>query len=238
MKKYTFRGAAIRSLRSAITTHWLAMMTAVSESGWFKSELDPTGLMGYFATLKLKPGYVLRAYERREPPNSWGKVWAMPAAFALPDPVPNGNGLPPKPKGAVDDFMQVVVGDDSPYSYLCASLLARELEQFATLCPDSEWLNCFILNSDPWVSANNVSHALSGQGFATDKTKWRWIGQAPTDWRPTVFLSERSATVVFHAFSGIGRQRIITFEDHFLRGSYTFNRREEPVANGPNGYIW
>ena len=51
-------------------------------------------------------------------------------------------------------------------------------------------------------------------------------------------MSQRTVTVIFHVFSGVGRQRILTFEDHYLRGNYTFNRQESPIAQGPAGYTW
>lgn len=238
MKQYNFDGAAIRALRSAVTTHWLSMMPAVRENGWCKSKLDPMILLDYFGPLRLKSGYVLRAYERHLAPDSWGVVWAMPESMPFPEPKPNGDGRPIKPKGALDDVMEAVDGDGTPYSYLCASLLARELEQFATLSPESGWLNCFVLDGNPWSGANGVAHTLKGQGFTRDANHWRWTGQQPAQWRPSVFVSERTVTVAFHAFSGVGRQRIISFEDRFLRGSYTFSRQETPVANGPGGYTW
>ena len=238
MKQYNFEGAAVRSLRGAITTHWLSMMPVAREAGWRKSELDPMALLDYFRCLKLKRGYVLRAYERHLAPNSWGSVWAMPASIVLPNPKPNGNGKPARPDGALDNMMEAIEGDGSPYSYLCASLLARELEQFATLCPESEWLNCFILDGNPWTGTNGVAHTLAGQGFAKDRACWRWAGQQPKNWRPAVFMSQRTVSVIFYAFSGVGRQRILTFEDHYLRGSYTFSRHENQVAQGPAGYIW
>ncbi|MGD2077530.1 MAG: hypothetical protein PVH18_04070 [Chloroflexota bacterium] len=238
MKQYDFEGSAIRSLRSVITTHWLSLMPASRENGWHKSKINPMTLLDYFGSLRIKPGYVLRAYECHRGPDSWGIVYAMPASTLFPDPKPNGDGRPPKPEGALDDVMMAITGDDTPYSYLCASLLAREFEQFATLSPENEWLNCFVLDGDPWFGANGVAHTLKGQGFTKDKLNWRWSGQRPSMWRPTVFMSQRSATVSFHAFSGVGRQRIIAYEDRFLRGSYTFSRHEEPVASGPAGYTW
>jgi len=238
MKQYDFEGSAIRSLRSVVTTHWLSMMSLANDSRWRKSELNPTTLVDYFGSLRLKPGYVLRAYERHVAPDSWGIVWAVPANSPFPEPRVNGNGKPVKPDGALDNVMEAIEGDGSPYSYLCASVLARELEQFATLSPESEWLNCFVLDGDPWSGTNGVAHTLKGQGFTRERDSWKWIGQQPGIWRPSVFMSERSVTVVFHAFSGVGRQRIITFEDRYLRGSYTINRQEKPVASGPIGYTW
>jgi hypothetical protein len=238
MRQYNFQGAAIRSLRSVITTHWLSMMAVSYETSWRKSQLDPTALLVYFVTLHLKRGYALRAYERHQAPNSWGMVWAMPASATFPEPEPNGNGRPPKPEGALGNVMEAIEGDDSPYSYLCASLLARELEQFATISPESEWLNCFVLDADPWRSDNGVAHTLAGQGFRPEQHNWNWAGPRPEQWRPAVFMSQRSATVVFHAFSGVGRQRILAFEDRYLRGSYTFSRHEKAIAKGPAGYTW
>ncbi|UCG24198.1 MAG: hypothetical protein JSW55_19100, partial [Chloroflexota bacterium] len=107
MKQYTFHGGDIRALRSAVTTHWLALMPAVRENDWRISDLDPMALLDYFGTLRIKDGFALRAYERRQAPDSWGKVWAMPAGHPFADPGSNGNGKPPRPAGALDDPMQV-----------------------------------------------------------------------------------------------------------------------------------
>ena len=238
MKQYYFEGAAIRALRSVVTTHWLSMMTIAKANGWHKSDLDPTNLVDYFDSLSLKSGFVLRAYERLEVPNSWSSVWAMPSKLPFPEPRINGNGRPVRPDGALNDVMEAIEGDDSPYSYLSASILARELSQFATLSPESEWLNCFVLGSDPWHASKGVGHALKGQGFIRERAKWKWTGQQPDRWRPTVFMSQRSVTVVFHAFTGSRRQRILSFEDRYLRGSYSFSRQEKSVASGPEGYVW
>jgi hypothetical protein len=195
-------------------------------------------VLDYFGCLSLKQGYALRAYEQHIAPNSWGYVFAMPAALKLPKPRPSANGKPIKPEGALKNVMDAVEGDGSPYSYLCASLLARELEHFATLSPESEWLNCFILDGNPWVGTNGVAHTLKGQGFVKDEANWRWAAQQPENWRPTVIMSQQTVSVIFYAFSGMGRQRILTFEDNYMRGSYSFSRQQNSLAQGPAGYIW
>jgi hypothetical protein len=238
MEKYDFDGGAVRSLRKAITTYWLSMMTASKENGWRTSSLDPAKLLDYFGSLRLKTGFALRAYECHQELNSWGVVYAMPVSATFPEPVSSAIGRPLRPQGALDDVMEAIEGDGTAYSYLCASLLARELEQFATIAPDNVWLNCLVLDGDPWNGANGMAHALAGQGFKPELRGWYWQGQQPDTWRPAVFMNGQSVTVRFHTFSGLGRQRIITFEDRYVYGSYKFSRHEKAMANGPDGYIW
>lgn len=49
-----------------------------SPEGWSFSPVDPQKTLAVFNNLKLKEGFVLRAYQFREGDNGNGIVWAMP----------------------------------------------------------------------------------------------------------------------------------------------------------------
>ena len=53
--------------------------------GWSKSRHDPNKLLDLFKPLRLKDGFVLRAYLFREGGNGNGVVWAMPADAEFPE---------------------------------------------------------------------------------------------------------------------------------------------------------
>jgi hypothetical protein len=238
MKQYDLEGAAVCWLHSVITTHWLSMMCISRENGCRHSGLNPMALLDYFGSLRMKPGYDLKAYECHQAPNSWGIVWAVLASTLLSEPGTECNGRPARPEGALDNVMEAFEGGGTPCSYLCASLLAHEFEYLATISPKSEGFNCLVLDADPWGNDNGVALTLTGQGCRRNRLTWKWAGRKPVWWRPIIFVSERIVTVLFHTYVGVGRQRIITFEVRYLRGSYTYSGREKVVANGPHGYAW
>ena len=123
--------------------------------GWSKSRVDPGKLVQIFAPLRMRKGYVLRAYVFREEGNGNGVVWAMPedADFPAPKDCPTlENHLlkAPKPWDALDDPMEAIEGDGSAWSYLAASLLRRELREFGAMWHGSNWATHFLLDDDPW----------------------------------------------------------------------------------------
>jgi len=78
-------------------------------------------LLGVFKSLRMKSGFVLRAYQYRSGGNGNGVIWAMPidAPFLQPSKVPklmNGYLEPPKPPEALDGVMEAIDGDGTPWS--------------------------------------------------------------------------------------------------------------------------
>lgn len=126
--------------------------------GWTKSAVNPNTLLRCFPALRLKNGFVLRAYVYRDGSgNGNGVVWAMPANTCFPEPercprVEDAWLAPPKPPGALENYMAAVEGDGAPWSYLSASILARELREFGALWHGCSWSTHAILGSDPWGS--------------------------------------------------------------------------------------
>jgi hypothetical protein len=135
-------------------------------NGWSISPLDPTTVLAPFTSLWLRPGYVLRAYQFKEGGNGNAVVWAVPVDAEFPDPklCPRLRGVflePPKPPGALDDTMAAFEGDGTPWSYLCASLLARELGEFGAMWHGYEWSTHDILEAKP--STTTERQQIRGQ---------------------------------------------------------------------------
>lgn len=234
---YAFDGRAIRQLRKEVTAWWKSRLTAELPQGWSKSYLDPTPLIDFFEPLRIKEGYVLRAYLYRNCRSAKGVVYAMPVGAEFPDPGVCPPNSPPRPPDALDNFMSAIEGDGSPWSYLAASILARELEEFGSEGESVGWTMNLVLDDDPWISTNGTAHWLQGQSFSKRSGSWAWRVPRPLNWQPDVFVNETVVRVRFYSFSGLGQQRIISIEDQYPKGKYFFERTEEAIARGPVGIL-
>ena len=112
--------------------------------GWSVSTVDPMAVLAVFKPLRIKEGFVLRAYQFHSSGNGNGFVWAMPvdADFPDPDDCPRLKDTfleSPKPPAALDHVMDAIDGDGSPWSYMCASILARELAEFVAMWHGCSW---------------------------------------------------------------------------------------------------
>lgn len=235
---YFFDGTIIRELRTQVASWWMKRVIIEGPEGWSRCELDPMVLLGFFYPLRLKPGFVLRAYQFRNCETGYGVVWALPFDIEFPEPISGSPDEPPKPAGALDDPMEAISGDGSPWSYLLASLLARELGDFAGFGPGLTWSTHLVLDTDPWKKYNPIAHALAGQGFANNPLGWHWHGTRPRDWRPAVLTDDGTTCVRFYTFTGFGQQRINFFEDRYRPDGLVFQRSETIIAVGPQGIPW
>jgi hypothetical protein len=122
--------------------------------GWTRSEVDPMRLLAVFTALRGKPGYVLRAYQYRMGGNGNGIVWAIPEGVLFPGPdactrLAERFLNPPRPPGALDDCMEAIEGDGTPWSYLSASLFAREAAEFGAIWHGCSWSAHAIVGAAP-----------------------------------------------------------------------------------------
>lgn len=114
--------------------------------GWTLSDADPEKILAAFApALRIKPGTALRGYQYRAGGNGNGIVYAVPRDTLLPDCFVMGIDRydlytpPPPPSDALESVMHAVEGDGSAWSYLCASLLVRELGEFGAIWHGVSW---------------------------------------------------------------------------------------------------
>ena len=211
-------------------------------SGWSKSAVDPMAVLGIFKSLRIKEGYLLRAYQFREGGNGNGFVWAVPVDGEFPDPedCPRLEGAflePPQPPDALGDFMDAIDGDGSPWSYMCASLLARELAEFGAMWHGCDWDTHYVLDDDPWkeVETGNQEDAADPTACEIER---KWLQPKPTNWSPQVSQMDDQVTVTFFTLSELGQEAIYRHTDVYTAGTYKFKADREEVATGPGGFVY
>lgn len=228
--------------------------------GWNKSRTDPEKLLSVFRPLTLKKGYTLRSYIWQDSIGGFGIVWAMPIGSNYPKPSECISRIDhtfmlsviredlihedlPKPPDALLDIMQAIEGDRTEWSYLCASIFAREAAEFGAWWHGLRWRTHKILNSEPLESEEHYNDNDSMSLLPEYPRSWKWLVPKPEEWRPTVDVDtdKKRITVSFYSstnFIGEGGGAIYHHEDSFNAGSYSFNTKREIVAKGPGGYIF
>jgi len=204
--------------------------------GWSISPVDPTAVLVPFTSLWLRPGYLLRAYQFKENGNGNAVVWAVPVDAEFPEPglCPRLQGVflsPPRPPGALDGIMAAIDGDGTPWSYLCASLLARALGEFGAMWHGSEWTTHDILGAEPWKITKRHQ-------TRSPEEAWQWSESKPVVWKPQVHVADDVVTVTFLTYTALGQERIIQHTDTFKAGNYQFATQYKVLATGPAGYVW
>lgn len=210
--------------------------------GWSKSTVDPMAVLAVFKPLTVKDGYVLRAYQFREGGNGNGFVWAMPVESEFPDPerwprLVNAFLEPPRPPAALDNYMDAIDGDGSPWSYMCASVLARELAEFGAMWHGCDWDTHRILEADPW--GDNVAGAEEGTIGPLESVEQRiWLLPKPNNWKPQVSQENDRIAVRFFTLSGLGGETVYRHTDVYTLGSYKFKFDGVELARGPGGFVF
>jgi len=187
---------------------------------WCISEVDPTDVLHVFKTLRLKEGFVLRAYQYREDGNGDAFVWAMPIDATFPN--PQQHQYPPKPTESLTDLMEAIEGDGTPWSYMEASLFARETDEFGVFWEGHLAEQDVILGADPFSTGEHVADA------------WKWNECRPVLWEPSFQQIDEIAMVTFHTHSRRGRESLYRIVDSFKPGNYAFETKRKKIAVGPN----
>ena len=241
-----FTAHQIRSWRQKLVE--LSALPMDTPNGWSKSRIDPARLLTVFPRLRLREGYLLRAYIFKEDGNSNGFVWALPADAAYPEPeecprVESHFLHPPKPLDALDDVMEAIGGDDSPESYFQASLLRRELKEFGGGWHGIVWGMHTVLDDNPWKARARDDEESMSMYPTSLPSEWKWFTPQPTTWTPEVRLEQNQASVRFYSYTAlyaerddneIEKERIIQHTETYRRGKYRPLVVEKKLAEGPN----
>jgi hypothetical protein len=192
-------------------------------------------LLGAFKPLKIRPGWVLRAFQFKAGGNGNAVVFAVEG---LAPSLPPGEVVPGPvlPEGALGNPMEAIVGDGTPWSYLFASLLARELGEFGAQWHGCEWSTHTILGASMEFDDGGGWRAMRPTLF--DKQKWTWVGTYPREGNPHVVVGPKYTTVRFMSFTALGQQAIVLNEDRYTPGRYASVFKGSVIAKGPGGYIF
>ncbi len=143
---------------------------------WFISTVNPGATLIKLPGLRLKPSLRLVSYLYRAENSGVGMVWAVPEEMGttaqLEKALQGCDTLAkfPRPSGALEQVMHAFEGDRSPASFLVASILRRELQEFGALGDRRNWSH----------------HRLVEQVPA--KADWQWRVTPPPNLAPKVRL--------------------------------------------------
>jgi hypothetical protein len=228
----------IRALTDLSYSCW---MEWTGRDEWAKSPLDP---MKFFdaatGRVWVKSGYTLRAYYHGGM-NAYSQVFAARVNDPFPDPIPARSFLGFRssklrlPLGALTDFMKIIDGDHSPWSYLVASLLRRELKELGNTWHRLAWKTHDLLYSPPqwYLDISPTENAENRPHF----TMLRRFLYRPEEWLPVFDKRAGICTLRFCTYSDMSGT-IFRHLDEYAKGDYQFSSVVTPLARSGEGYIF
>jgi hypothetical protein len=218
------------------------------EYGWANSVVDPMQLLPPFKSLRLREGMILRAYQVYGGFAGKGFVYAVPEKAPFPEPEEWGLDLrelfyPPAPPGALDNVMEAIEGDGTPWSYLSASLLARELAEFGAFWHACNWSTHEIMDEKSFIRETiRFTRELSRDSSDPcdiEPEIWEWLEPKPEEWDPFVKFGDDFIIVSFYSFNEFNVAGIYRHVDGYNPGSYnTVTSEEIRITCGPGRGIF
>jgi hypothetical protein len=219
--------------------HGAASGSVIPEVDVFAHALDLAAVLQNTNGLQLNAGYRVRGSLFQNGGNGNGFLWAVkigksnkksPRLVGMPRP-DMGLVLPAlRPDDACSDTMEAITGNFSPFSYLEASILKRELQEFGASWHGLNWCTYKIL-----ASPDDACRGLIGGG---GPEQWSWTARKFNDLRPRVNVKSDKVVVTFHARSDLGCAHINRFEDTFKSDSYVSTSTQTEVARGRGGFVF
>jgi hypothetical protein len=234
MRKYNIQQFSTAQTKPdlLVETNNLIEMDDEFDCGWFKSPASPESIVQGFSHLRIKDGYKLQAYQYSDGANGNGIVWAIPADTVLPEPE-ECDGIDehflsaPKPSFALNDFMQAIDGDQTPLSYLQASIVFHDLQEYGAVWHGTSWGRDIILplNDD--------------QNSSTHTNEWEMIENEPEVIEPHFYYnSEGNPIIVFHTINDIGTVTWNRYVHTFRKSDYTVQIERTCIATAGGGIIF
>lgn len=190
-----------------------------SRGQWFISAMNPGAVFLKLPGLTLKPDFRLVSYlYRLSEADGKGIVWALPESLsttaqlqkALTSSV--GSDHPPKPEGAIANFMDAIAGDGSPMSYVIASLLRRELLEFGAFGKSTNWNHHRLMDTLP------------------TQTQWQWRTEVK-DLSPKVAVFPNGKIAVeFFTCRLVAPVAIFQHVDQYEAGQYSAKSLDRAIA--------
>ncbi|MDG2617898.1 hypothetical protein P7L53_16785 [Thermoleptolyngbya sichuanensis XZ-Cy5] len=131
-----------------------------------------------------------------------------------------------KPDGALDDFMEAIEGDGTPWSYLSASLFAREAPELGASWHGCSWSARMIFGKDP--------DELRRAG----DSPFQWLVPKPKMWLPSCQDEGDTVIVQFYSHTLLEGERVIQHRDVYQKGSYVSRYEGQDIATGDGFMIF
>lgn len=187
---------------------------------WFISTVNPGTTLLKLPGLRLKPELRLVSYLYRSDDDGAGIIFAVPELLSttahLEKALQQSGSLshPPKPEGALPHFMDAIEGDRSALSFVVASIVRREFQEFGTLGKRCNW------------SHHRLIDAIPPQA----KCQWR-LENPPKDLAPKAkLLPDGQAAVEFFSYRSGSTIVLYRHFDQYLTGQYKPNSLDKAIA--------
>lgn len=190
---------------------------------WFVSAANPGAALLKLPGLRLKPEMRLVTYLYRLPQEGVGVTWAVPEALSTTAQLQvvldqDLKGLPPQPAGALTSAMEAIEGDRSPLSFIIASLLQRELQEFGASGKRQDW------------SHHRLVSGLPAQ------VPWQWHTNPPKDLSPKVLIyPDGRAAIEFFSCRIVNPVAIFQHIDQYPATGYNSMQKSRAIASPKRG---
>jgi hypothetical protein len=186
---------------------------------WSVSTVNPAAALLGLPGLHLRSGFRLVSYLYRFESKGVGVVWALPEELSttaqLEKALPYSGSISqvPKPDGALPHFMDAIEGDRSPASFLIASILRRELEEFGALGDRCDWTHHRLIDTVP------------------AEIEWKWTSEQLKSLSPKVkVLPDGQAAAEFFTCRTTPAPTLYRHTDYYPVGQYKPNSLDKVIA--------
>lgn len=151
---------------------------------WFISSMNPGAALMKLPGLEVRPGFRLVTYLSRVATDGVGITWAVAETMSTTAQLERALNpkshiqTPPHPAGALADVMEAIDGDRTPLSFVIASLLKREIQEFGRMGKYRIWAHHRLIDAVP------------------SQVKWEWRGKEPQDLSPKVLIYPDQKVVI------------------------------------------
>lgn len=190
-----------------------------SQGQWFISAANPGTALMKLSGLKLRSNFRLVSYLYRIGDDGTGITWALPEAFSTTAHLEKalltsgGRDTPPKPEGALSDFMDAIEGDHSPMSFVIASLLRRELLESGKTGQIATWSHHRLIDRLPALP------------------HWHWRIETPKDFSPKVrVFPDGRVAIEFFTLRTVSPIAVFQHVDQYLAGKYQAKHLDRAIA--------
>lgn len=190
---------------------------------WFISTFDPGAALKHLPGVALKPNYGLVTYlyrMRRAHATHGGAVtWAMANQLRTTSNLEaalitaGDYSTPPCPEGALPNCMSAITGNLTAGSFLIASILQRELQEFGRCGKFHRWHHHRLIGTIP------------------KQRPWHWRMEKPQYLTPTVrSLANRKTMVEFYTCRIVPPISIFRHVDQYSTNSYVSKASNQSIA--------